>query len=93
MAVVARTKGRVKDYADSLNAGGITHAILDADTENIGPGIRLATMHRVKGLDFTHVLMEMPPTATMQGAPREQSLLYVAATRCRKTLTVLQTKA
>ena len=87
IAVVAKTKQRLSAYAAALDAAGIAHTILDGDT--IGPGIRIATMHRVKGLDFTHVLMHMPKAKTHTGDPRDQSLLYVAATRCRKTLSVL----
>lgn len=87
IAVVAKTKQRLNAYAAALDAAGIAHTILDGDT--VGPGIRVATMHRVKGLDFTHVLMHMSKAKTATGDPRDQSLLYVAATRCRKTLSVL----
>ena len=89
IAVVARTKKRARAYADALDAAGVACAVLDGDADAIGPGIRVATMHRVKGLDFTHVVMHMPPAASGARDPRDQSLLYVAATRCRKTLTVL----
>lgn len=90
IAVVAKTKSRVRTYASALDGAGIAHVVLDAD-EPDGPGIRLATMHRVKGLDFTHVLMHMPDGgAAASKDPRDQSLLYVAATRCRKTLTVMR---
>jgi superfamily I DNA/RNA helicase len=99
IAVVARKKQRVQAYADALAAAGIPHAVLDGDAASTGAGVRLATMHRVKGLDFTHVLMHLPGGGSSSGAsadgsptsrdPRDRSLLYVAATRCRKTLTVM----
>lgn len=90
IAVVARTKQRVHAYADALHGAGIAHAILDGDSTATGPGVRVATMHRVKGLDFTHVVMHLPAPAPHGGGdPRDRSLLYVAATRCRKTLTVV----
>jgi hypothetical protein len=88
IAIVAKFKNRVRMYADALEDAGIASTILDGDSA--GPGVRLATMHRVKGLDFTHVIMHVPKEAAVAKDPRDQSLLYVAATRCRKTLTVLK---
>lgn len=87
IAIVAKTKQRLNAYAAALDGAGITHTVLDGDA--VGPGVRVATMHRVKGLDFTHVLMHMSKGRPVSGDPRDQSLLYVAATRCRKTLSVL----
>ncbi|MCX5742493.1 MAG: AAA family ATPase, partial [Proteobacteria bacterium] len=87
IAVVAKTKQRVNAYAAALDGAAIAHTILDGDS--VGPGVRVATMHRVKGLDFTHVIMHMTKSAAPTGDPRDQSILYVAATRCRRTLTVL----
>ncbi|MEZ4404478.1 MAG: AAA family ATPase [Kofleriaceae bacterium] len=89
IAVVARTKRRAADYAGVLEAAGVACSVLDADGGDEAAGVRVATMHRVKGLDFTHVVMELPAAAT-DADPREASLRYVAATRCRKTLTVLR---
>jgi mRNA-degrading endonuclease RelE of RelBE toxin-antitoxin system len=87
IAIVAKFKARVRTYADALHDAGIPHTVLDGD--NNGPGVRVATMHRVKGLEFTHVVMHTPDVADASGDPRDLSLVYVAATRCRKTLTVL----
>ena len=68
------------------------------------PGLRLATMHRVKGLEFDCVFVihanatVLPLASALQGLSddlerqqaesRERSLLYVAATRARKQLFV-----
>lgn len=90
IAIVAKTRSRLHAYANALDGAGIPHVILDADGSPSGPGVRLATMHRVKGLDFTHVVMHMPGAGTASKDPRDQSLLYVAATRCRRTLTVVK---
>jgi superfamily I DNA/RNA helicase len=79
IAVVAKQKSRVSDVAKTLAAAGIANTVLDGDT--VGPGVRVATMHRVKGLDFTHVVMCWPGGAAASPDPRDQSLLYVAATR------------
>ncbi len=87
IAVLASHRARVRRFAEALAGAGIDHIILDADKS--GPGVRVATMHRVKGLDFTHVVMHMSDDTRASRDPRDQSLLYVAATRCRKTLTVL----
>jgi superfamily I DNA/RNA helicase len=87
IAVVTKRKKRVQKLGELLGNAGIEALVLDADSS--GPGVRVATMHRVKGLDFTHVIMELPSTARTTD-PRDLSLLYVAATRPRKTLTVLE---
>jgi superfamily I DNA/RNA helicase len=57
------------------------------------PGIRLATIHRVKGLEFDHVIIcgkvdTQKPSLSNEGVLREKSLFYVAATRARKSLLV-----
>ncbi len=87
IAVVTRLRRQVKAYSQFLSDAGIDNIILDADSD--GPGVRVATMHRVKGLDFSHVIMDLPSWVMESKDPHDRSLLYVAATRCRKTLTVL----
>jgi hypothetical protein len=94
IAIVTKTKSRVRAYANVLVGAGIPHAVLDGDGDGdgAGPGVRVATMHRVKGLDFTHVVMHVLRGDTVSKDPRELSLLYVAATRCRRTLTVMSSQ-
>lgn len=87
IAVVTKLRNRVKKLSDHLTKAAIENIVLDA--ESTGPGVRVATMHRVKGLDFTHVIMELPERVRTTD-PRDLSLLYVAATRPRKTLTILE---
>jgi superfamily I DNA/RNA helicase len=63
-----------------------------------GPGVRLAAMHRIRGLEFTHVLVaganagDLPPfpveTADSYDLLQERCLLHLAATRARDTLTI-----
>jgi hypothetical protein len=89
IAVVSKLRTQVRAAAQALTAAGIANTVLDGDSA--GPGVRVATMHRVKGLDFSHVVMHLPGAATKSRDPRDRSLLYVAATRCRKTLTVMVT--
>ena len=68
------------------------------------PGVRVATMFRVKGLEYDHMLVvrvnrsTFPPASLLRKADdpvskaeieqRARSLLYVACTRARKTLWV-----
>ena len=79
------------------------------DREEAGPGMPLVmTMHRAKGLEFTHVLLldanalldprrryheTLDETALADWRLRERSLLYVAATRARDVLAVMPTAA
>jgi len=80
--------------------------VLDAELDDQAtPGVRLATMHRVKGLEFDHVIVvaandgTLPLPAVLSAAGdeaerqrlevEERSLLYVAATRARQQLYIL----
>ena len=101
MCVVARTKNILSDYSKALqDAGFKTYEIKrDKTDDREMPGIRLATMHRVKGLEFTCVFIvamnkgNMPfkmaidttdPDALQDAMVSERSLLYVALTRAKK---------
>jgi superfamily I DNA/RNA helicase len=85
IAVVARTRGRVNGYARALADAGLTCTVLDGDGATTA-GVQVATMHRVKGLEFTHVIMHMPAStvgAAAAGArdPREAALLSTSPRR------------
>lgn len=105
ICIVARTQRQISDhYASALTDAGIECTILDAhsgDTEK--PGIRLATMHRVKGLEFAHMRIagvnanvipampnenELDQVGQAEAELRERCVLHVAATRARNTLGV-----
>jgi superfamily I DNA/RNA helicase len=102
--VVARTNSLIReDYATILKNHGIPHQILDKGKEKEGSGIRLATMHRVKGLEFPVMVVAginaktMPlrvssldgdPVALAEHEERERALIFVAATRARDRLVV-----
>ena len=106
ICVVARPNPLVSQYAESLESQGFRTHIINANNadDRDHPGLRLATMHRVKGLEFEFVFIAganrgvLPLTAalintgddTEQAAAelRERSLLYVAATRAKKQLFV-----
>ena len=104
ICLVARTNSLIRDeYGPLIKNLGIPHQILDRGREKPDSGIRLATMHRVKGLEFPVMLLAginaktMPlrvasladdPAALADHEDRERSLLFVAATRARDRLIV-----
>jgi len=84
-----------------LKGLGIDSTLLDETPE--GGGVRLATMHRVKGLEFPVMVLagvnakfmplpvpglESDPVGVADHVDRERSLLFVAATRARDLLIV-----
>lgn len=57
------------------------------------PGVRLGTMHRIKGLEFRAVLLacgdaDDPMNRLREAESRERCTCYVAATRAREYLLV-----
>ena len=105
--VAARTNAERDAAAKALRDGGFECAVLGAsaaDDEQRGDAVRVANMHRVKGLEFDHVLLASvnaglvplrargeaaDATAKENAETEERALLHVAATRARKSLTVL----
>lgn len=106
ICVVARTKPLLEDtYAPALRSHGIDTVPINTDASDaLGPGVRLATMHRVKGLEFPRMILAgvrkgtMPyedaayttrdETAKALYDEGERKLLYVAATRARDVLVI-----
>jgi superfamily I DNA/RNA helicase len=106
IAILAATNFQLDKIAGRLGEAGLTAVRLQsnhADDRNV-PGVRLATMHRAKGLEFQAVAMPLlskgafPPAAALKGAvddvdrrnilQQHKSLLHVAATRPKRTLRV-----
>ena len=107
ICVVARTQGDLKSIRDALEARQVACLMLDTVTsdDDSRPGVRLSTMHRVKGLEFDIVVI-----AGYEGADKyaerfgrdadagvlsdfesaERCLLHVAATRAKRQLVVLK---
>jgi superfamily I DNA/RNA helicase len=103
ICLVARTHSLIKEYGAFLKNHNITHQVLDRGREKVGGGIRLATMHRVKGLEFPVMLLaginaktlplrvpglDEDPASRTEHEERERALLFVAATRARDRLIV-----
>ena len=106
VCIVARTKKLVENYAAHLRASGIETYEVKRDTaeQRDRPGIRLATMHRVKGLEFEHIIvaganrgivpLDMALAAGDDAITQrnletgERALLYVALTRAKRSALV-----
>ncbi len=104
--LILRTKSLIKSYSDALNAVGFkTCQIHRSQADDLTtPGLRIATMHRVKGLQFEYVILagltkdELPPKriltrlsdnrARLSLIERDRCLLHVAATRAKKEVLV-----
>jgi superfamily I DNA/RNA helicase len=106
ICLVARTHDLLKQYEGAFKAKGKeTYFIRRSEPEDRRkPGIRLATMHRVKGLEFERVviagvndgivplkgewLKTNDSVIKSESDIHERALLYVAATRAKKEVVV-----
>jgi superfamily I DNA/RNA helicase len=106
VCLVARTHALVEQLQRMLDDAGLeVHAVHRNQAENRRvPGVRVATMHRVKGLEFERVLIAAvnqgvvplgaalskseDPVLRRESEARERALLYVSATRARNALVV-----
>lgn len=101
ICIVARTHKLLDDYISQLTAAGYrTYEIKRSKIDDrAAKGIRVATMHRVKGLEFQYVFIAavnhrvVPHASVINGADdvaveeainSEKCLLYVALTRAQK---------
>ncbi|MFT5587765.1 MAG: superfamily I DNA/RNA helicase, partial [Cognaticolwellia sp.] len=104
ICIAARTNRLVSDISSYLEDAGIDCTVLETDASVHGEGVRLATFHRLKGLEFPKVLLagveeglmplrirgfaSMDAESQERWDQRERCLLYVAATRARDELVV-----
>ncbi len=106
ICIAARTRGQIKDrYQPILKSAGIRSVLIKKDPESEAkkPGVRLATMHRMKGLEFPRVLLvgvqegTVPHSTSFEAPDRasaedrllqERCLFYVASTRARDELVI-----
>jgi hypothetical protein len=104
--VAARTNKAVEKLEALLKSEGFSTRVINADESDdpSDPALRLATMHRVKGLEFDQVFLpgldasQMPLQVERNKRPdalsrdlfeqQERSLLHVAATRAKKRVVV-----
>lgn len=106
ISLVARTNQLVERYRDGLKQYNIPSRRIrsnDPDDQSL-PGVRVMTMHRVKGLQFEHMFLASvnqgviplefvykdlaDETAINNFLQQERSLLHVAATRAKKSVTI-----
>jgi len=104
--LIARTKRLLGNYEGALQSAGLKTYVLqrsEADDRS-RPGVRLATMHRAKGLEFDRVVVAGVKDGTVplnvalrdaaddvdarQALKRERSLLYVSSTRAKHEVIV-----
>lgn len=105
ICIVVRTNEESTEYAGWLRAAGKDVLKLDKNTsdDQDSPGIRVATMHRVKGLEFDAVIIggyrdpehyanefaeDNDAGVLVDTLTNERCLLHVAATRAKKYLLV-----
>lgn len=106
VCIAARTNDDVEAIVDGLKKAGVPTLRLERSTPDDPaiPGARVATMHRIKGLEFGVVIIAAYKGATKyaelfardedagvsdETATAERSLLHVAATRAKRHLFVL----
>lgn len=106
ICIIARTQHLLDNYEGALKSAGLkTYPIKkNAAEDRSADGVRLATMHRAKGLEFEQVVVagvndeNVPNRQALSEASddadkerilkHERSLLYVAATRAKRRVIV-----
>jgi superfamily I DNA/RNA helicase len=104
IAVLARDKFRCERLSDGLTERGVPARIVDRDAPATDR-VSVMTMHRAKGMEFSKVVLaavgaqsaaerqrlaELDEIERADAELRRRSLLYVAATRARDELVVVQ---
>jgi superfamily I DNA/RNA helicase len=105
VCITARVVTLLDQYAAELSRRGIATCSVTKDKreDRSLPGVRLATLHRVKGLEFDVMIVAgvnrgvIPLPAAIEGSDEitraegqksERALLYVAVTRARKQVLI-----
>lgn len=94
ICVIVSTKHDASTVHGRLKAEKIASIILgpnERDQPN-SKSVRIATMHRAKGLEFDEVLLLIPRkwTDIKSGSDTSQRLKYVALTRAKRVATIMQ---
>ena len=105
VCIAVRTNKLVNQYSEELKKHGLSTCIIkhfEKDSPN-NPGVRIATMHRVKGLEFNTMIIASAnkgiiphgkailgsdSVTSREGEKTEKALLYVAVTRARKNVLI-----
>ena len=95
ICIVARNNSHLTSLITDLEGANIQTLRLGREGDSPAkPGVRVATMHRVKGIEFDHIIItHLEKTSWTRFLDEdgtfptsERSLIYVAATRARKSL-------
>ena len=104
--VVFRTKEFLKAFKDKLDERRCPNVVIKSSENTTSPGIRLSTMHRVKGLEFKLLFIAdcnqgiVPLEKALKSSDKqekaikemtERSLFYVACSRARDKLLISST--
>ena len=106
ICIVARSKSERDAVKDAIERLGVATDLIDRQSDDRSrAGVRIATMHRVKGLEFERIVLAsvnaglVPPKRHWNAAGSdserqefetlERALLYVAASRAKKAALVL----
>ena len=94
VCVIVPTKHDASTIQNSLKSSNIPATILGPDQRDQpdSKAVRIATMHRAKGLEFDQVVLLVPRNWTdiRAGSDNSQRLKYVALTRAKRLATVVQ---
>lgn len=107
IAVASRTKDGLKDIRNSLHQANIHYSDRESNKQNSREAVSLLTFHRIKGLEFKHVILVDVNHRTFPKLPydfdqysdeeqegylrNEKSLVYVAVSRAIESVTITGT--
>lgn len=102
ICIAVRTNAEVKKYEEALSEEKVGRFVLIEKQEDARgfSGVRVATMHRIKGLEFDHVFIagmsndfltklknrSKSQSSLERNITKERCLLYVAITRAKKNV-------
>lgn len=102
ICITLRNNNLVEFYKQELEKNGLDCTVLSKEDKNESTGIRIGTMHRVKGLEFPIMIIASVNKGVVPYLPKniedeqekedylvkEKSLLFVSATRARDVLLI-----
>jgi DNA helicase IV len=94
ICVIVPRNSDAADVATALKKSGLVTTVLGPDQRDQADSkaVRIATMHRAKGLEFDEVVLLLPANLSSLGplAANIQQLKYVAVTSAKKAATIIR---